>query len=328
MDENRPGGRGPETRDTRLHPLTRTGLFLGVFLLVQLVVSVPAMVIWAVLTRVPPEALGAGGVPVSAILFVFVWMAPVMVSATLVMLRKLDHRPLASIGVRLPDGGLAAALREAALGAAVAVGVLVLWLGTAGVLGTVRPDGVGKAFWHGPAWLSGGAGAVVVLVLYAIGFVVQAGLEEWVFRGYVYRALRERWSWATVAGATSVAFGVLHLWNPDVEMAALVNTFLLGFAFAASVEACGTLWPAIAAHAAWNFTMSVVLGLPMSGTHVDGVFDLAVSGPGWLTGGSYGPEGSWVLTALLVPVVVGLALWVDRRRAQRAGAASSSAGLR
>ncbi len=336
MDDHPPGHRGAPTDDPRLHPLTRTGLFLGLFLLVQLLVSVPALLIWTVLTRIPPTAFSGGGMPVSAILFVYVCVAPVIVPATVVVLRKLDHRPLASIGVRLPAAGVAGALRQAAAGAGVAVGVLALWLAVAGVSGALHtgsPDGSvwSETFWKGPSWLAGSAGAVLVLALYLVGFVIQSGLEEWVFRGYAYHALRERWSWATVAGATSVGFGVLHLWNPDVEMAGLVNTFLLGFAFAASVEGCGTLWPAIAAHGAWNFVLSVVLGLPTSGTTVDGALDLSPGGPQWLTGGAYGPEGSWMLTVLLVPTVVALALWVDRRQrggGQRARADSSSGALR
>jgi len=314
MDENRAGGSDSRRDDPRLHPLTRTGLFLGLFLLVQVLVSLPALLIWGMVAQVPPSVFAERSLPVSAILVVFACVAPVMVPATLVVLRKLDHRPLSSIGVRLPAGGLMGVLRQAASGVGVAVAVLVLWLGLAGGVGDLQSGGLAGSFWHGPSWFPGGVGALVVLGLFLVGFVIQAGLEEWVFRGYAYHALRERWSWATVAGATSLGFGVLHLWNPDVELAGLVNTFLLGFAFAASVEACGTLWPAIAAHGAWNFTLSVVLGLPMSGTTVDGALDLSVTGPAWLTGGGYGPEGSWMLTALLVPTVLGLALWVDRRR--------------
>ena len=337
MDENRAGGRDTSDDDPRLHPLTRTGLFLGLFLLVQVLVSVPAMLIWTVLTQASPDAFAERSVPVSALLFLYVCMAPVMVPATVVVLRKLDHRPLASIGVRLPAGGLGGALRQAGAGAGAAVAALALWLALVGMIGGLRAGGLGGPFWDGPRWLAGGAGAAVVLVLYLVGFAIETGLEEWLFRGYAYRALRERWSWATVAGATSVGFGALHLWNPHVGLAGLVNTFLLGFAFAAAVEACGTLWPAIAAHGAWNFTMAVVLGLPVSGNTVDGVLDLSVTGPAWLTGGSYGPEGSWMLTALLVPAIVALALWVDRRDrqdrqdrgdGQRASADSSSGVLR
>jgi len=334
MDENRAGGRDTSGDDPRLHPLTRAGLFLGLFLIVQVLVSVPAVLIWAVLTKASPSVFADRTLPVSAVLFLYACMAPVMVPATVVVLRKLDHRSLASIGVRLPAGGLGGALLQAGAGAGAAITALGLWLALVGGIGGLRAGGPGRPFWEGPTWLPGGAGAMVVLVFYMVGFAIETGLEEWLFRGYAYRALRERWSWATVAGATSAGFGALHLWNPHVELAGLVNTFLLGFAFAATVEACGTLWPAIAAHCAWNFTMAMVLGLPVSGSTVDGVLDLSVTGPDWLTGGSYGPEGSWMLTVLLVPAIVALALWVDRRDrrdrgdGQRASADSSSGALR
>jgi len=318
MDEDRIRREPAPEDEPRLHPLTRTGIFLGIFLALQILVGIPATLIWAVLARVPPAAFSDGTVPVAAVLFVYACVAPVLVPVTVAVLRALDRRPLASIGVRLPAGGLAGALRQAGWGAATAAGVLALWLAAVALPATVHAGGPSDRFWSGPAWLPGSPGAALVLTLYLVGFVVQAGLEEWVFRGYAYRALRERWSWPTVAGATSLGFGLLHAWNPGIGLAGLLNTFLLGFAFAAAVEGTGTLWPAIAGHGAWNFFLSTVLGLPMSGTNVRGAFDLSVTGPVWATGGDYGPEGSWLLTALLVPVVVALALWVDARQAPAA----------
>lgn len=305
-----PGSGGREAEGPRVHPLTRAGLYLAAFLFLQVFVAVPALMIWAVLSRTGPANLAQGQPPVSAFLVVYVCLAPVMVSATLVFLRKLDHRPLASIGARWPADGAVGVAREVLWGAGAAGGFLALWLAAASLPGELRFAGVSDGFGAD----AGAGGGAVLLGLYLVGFLVQGALEEWVFRGYVYRALRERWSWPTVAGGTSLLFAVLHFMNPGVEPVGLANTFLLGIVLAATVEATGSLWPAAAAHGVWNFTIASVLGLPMSGLQVTALFDLELDGRAWATGGVYGPEGSWLLTGLLVPTVAVAAWWVDTRR--------------
>ena len=302
--------------DPRLHPLTRVGLYLLAFLVLNVVIGVPVVIGWVALTGADPAALAGGEVPLAPFLLVFVFLAPVMVPLTVVFLRGLDRRPLASIGARLPESGAAGAVREAGAGVLVAAGLLGLWLLAAAVPAELEFGGLSAWFRSGPRWLPGWGGGAAVLVLYLVGFAIQGALEEWVIRGYVYRALRERWSWAASAGASAAGFALLHGANPSVDPAGLVNTFLLGVALAAAVEVTGTLWAAAAAHGAWNFLMASVLALPVSGVRADGLLDLSVEGPAWATGGSYGPEGSWLLAALIVPLVVGLARRADRSAAE------------
>jgi len=299
------------------HPLGRVGLYLGLFLLLQLLIGVPALLLWLALTGTRPDVVATGEIPIGAVLVVYASLAPVMVPATVVFLRRLDRRPLASIGARLPWSGAPGALREAAFGAGGAVALLLVWLAVAALRAELSFGGLSESFLSEHAWLPGGNpgpfGGAVALAFYCLGFLIQGGLEEWVFRGYIYRAFRERWSWATSASATALGFALLHGPNPGVETVGLVNTFLLGIVMAAVVEGTGTLWAAVAAHGIWNFVMANVLALPVSGAKVWALFSFELEGPAWVTGGAYGPEGSWLLTGLVVVVLVALARWVDRK---------------
>jgi hypothetical protein len=55
------------------------------------------------------------------------------------------------------------------------------------------------------------------------------------------------------------------------------------------------LWLGFGIHFSWNFVQGVVLGFPVSGGVMPGsVFSQSVSGPDWLTGGAYGPEGGLI----------------------------------
>ncbi len=82
-------------------------------------------------------------------------------------------------------------------------------------------------------------------------------LEETLFRGIVFGALRRQWSFWPAAGASSALFAVAHL-NP----AGIPAYFALGVVFAYLVERTRSLVTPWAAHAAFNlFNLAMLLAL-------------------------------------------------------------------
>lgn len=316
------GPAAPRPPGSPRHPIGRVGLFLALFLAIQVVVAVPAIFLWAALTHTNPITMLQGDGAAAYTLFAYACMAPVVVPFTLVFLRRLDFKTLADLGVRAPAGGARGGSLQALAAIGVAFGLLGLWLLAVEALGDVAAGGLADGFTAGAGPFRGAAGGALLLAVQALGFLVQGGVEEWVFRGYVFRTLRERWSWASAAGASSLVFAVFHSLNQAVDEAALVNTFLLGLVLAAALELTRSLLACTIFHGGWNFAMAGVLSLPVSGVEIFHLLDLSVAGPAWLTGGDYGPEASWALTALLAPVVVALAMAVDRRAAVPTGQAS------
>ncbi|MBD3335074.1 MAG: CPBP family intramembrane metalloprotease, partial [Candidatus Eisenbacteria bacterium] len=167
---------------------------------------------------------------------------------------------------------------------------------------------------QGPEWWPEPAGGVAAVALFLLGFLLQGGTEELVVRGYVYRNLRDRWSWANAAALSSLLFAIGHGFNPDVTPVSIINTFLIGILFAMSVEWSGSLWLAFLLHGFWNFATGCVLSLPVSGMSAFHIFDVTVSGARTWTGGAYGPEGSLFLTLMLAPLVFLLAHRLEKRR--------------
>jgi len=53
-------------------------------------------------------------------------------------------------------------------------------------------------------------------------------------------------------------------------------------------------------HVAWNYFEGHVLGFPVSGTQVHGVYTVASSHNEFLAGGAYGPEGGFMVTLVLL----------------------------
>ena len=172
--------------------------------------------------------------------------------ATAVALAWLVARPLpAEFGLR------PAPFRGAAI--ATVVGGLAFYGFAAAYSVTVEPSGqqdiiedLGTA--QGDQYLLGTALLVIVLAPVA---------EEVFFRGFVYRALRNRLPAPTAAGLVGLVFGLMHYAGPDT-LDLIPVLVVLGVVFCVLYEWTGSLYPAIALHA---FNNAVALAT------VDGVED-------------------------------------------------------
>jgi membrane protease YdiL (CAAX protease family) len=198
---------------------------------------------------------------------------------------RIDRRPLAALG--LP--------RHPGVPAEIGRGMLAaMWLMT---LASIPAFVIHRAE---ITFLPGGAGSFVAgLVPYVIAFALVSLNEELSFRGYILRNLILKLKpWLAVV-LTSALFAALHAFNPNMTLLGYFNLHLAGALFALSVLRWGSLWYAIAFHFAWNLYQSVVLTLPVSGVRISGLLGVPTTGPAWLTGGAFGPEGSIVATFLI-----------------------------
>ena len=150
------------------------------------------------------------------------------------------------------------------------------------------------------------AGGEMRAVLQSVAVLAPAAMiEELIFRGYPFVVLRERWGWPVAVGATSVTFGLLHLMNPGVSPLAIANVMSAGVFLAGVRLLTGSLAAAWAAHFAWNWTMSAGFHTAVSGLPFDTPgYQLVDSGPDWLSGGAWGPEGGVVAAAGMIGTFV------------------------
>jgi membrane protease YdiL (CAAX protease family) len=235
------------------------------------------------------------------VLVVYAAAAPLIVLVTVLFARFADRRPLAEIGARWPAGGLPAAGPSALVTALATLGLIALWVA---LIEALPAADLAVERWSDEL----GEWPVLLLAALLLGFLIQGGLEEWVFRGYVYRAFKERYRPLTSALASSIVFSAYHVFNPSFTWISCVNIILAGLVLAALVERSGSLWSATVAHGVWNFTIACLVSVPVSGIDLLSLLDVSVTGQGWLTGGGFGPEGSLVVTALGLP----LTFWLWR----------------
>ncbi len=186
----------------------------------------------------------------------------------------------------------------------------------------------GRNFWMGTLW---GIAALTVLMLalrvagvfqfgslalqgariwkfaayYAIFFLITGVFEDFLMRGYSQWVLARGMNFWPAAALLSVAFGYIHTGNAGESPTGLAATGCIGFFLCLTLRRTGDLWWAVGFHMAWDWGESYLYSVPDSGAVLPGhLLNSTLNGPEWLAGGSAGPEGSYLVFA-----VIG-ALWV------------------
>lgn len=146
--------------------------------------------------------------------------------------------------------------------------------------------------------------------------IMAAVMEEFFFRGVLFRWIEEfAGSWAALF-VTALLFGLAHRANPNATWfssfaIAMEAGVLLGGAYMLT----RSLWLPIGLHAAWNFTQGYLFGVPVSGIPEQGLVTAKLSGPALLSGGPFGLEAS--IIAVVVCTVAGVwFVWTATRRGQ------------
>ncbi|MGA8067944.1 MAG: CPBP family intramembrane glutamic endopeptidase [Terriglobales bacterium] len=140
---------------------------------------------------------------------------------------------------------------------------------------------------------------------YALLFLLTGFFEEFLLRGYSQWILSRGMSFWPTAALLSISFGAIHGGNPGEAKTGLVAAGLIGFFFCLTLRRTGDLWWAVGFHMAWDWGESYLYSVPDSGTMLPGhLLNSSFHGPVWLTGGSVGPEGSYLVFAVIA------ALWV------------------
>ncbi|HEX6944099.1 MAG TPA: type II CAAX endopeptidase family protein [Gemmatimonadaceae bacterium] len=133
----------------------------------------------------------------------------------------------------------------------------------------------------------------------AIVFLPAAFAEEFSFRGAGLVLLARAIGRPLAVVMLAAFFALAHVLNPNVTTLGLVNVGLAGIFLGAVFYLPGGLWTATAAHFTWNMTLAT-LAAPVSGLPflLPGI-DYLPGSPGWLSGGTFGPEGGVIATAVL-----------------------------
>jgi membrane protease YdiL (CAAX protease family) len=216
--------------------------------------------------------------------------------------RWVEKRSLASAGL-CGDGRLKKFLTGLAVGIAM-MGAIVTAIALSG--GYRVAD-------LAPAFATPAALGWIVLLL--AGFTVQASVEEFVFRGWLFSTVMRRWNTTAAFILSSAAFTFVHF-SPRTPLLVLVMTFVFAIFACAWVRRSNSIWGVMGWHVGWNWFGGTGFDVPITGLDTGLpalVVELVPVGPAYLNGAGEGPEGS-VFTLALLTVASPSLLWLARSR--------------
>jgi CAAX protease family protein len=133
--------------------------------------------------------------------------------------------------------------------------------------------------------------------------------EEIVCRGVLFRIVEEGMGTWWALAISALFFGLGHIGNPNATLwSALAIAIEAGLLFGMIYNLTRSLWICMGLHAAWNVMQGPVYGISVSGLAQKGWIVPSISGPDWLTGGTFGAEAS--VTALACCSVITVVLIV------------------
>lgn len=150
--------------------------------------------------------------------------------------------------------------------------------------------------------------------IWTVPVFLGALLEDFFYRGYLLFTLSTGIGFWPAAVLTSLWMGGMHYLNPGGAH---------GLGPVAATEYClvtclilrrtGDLWMPLGLHTAWNWGELFFYGVPCSGFIGRPHFlNPSFHGPDWLTGGTFGQDGTWPSLALLAIWGIGFSLWLRR----------------
>ncbi len=220
-----------------------------------------------------------------------------MILAANIVLRWVDRRPFALLGLNLLQGWR----RDFGIGLIIGIVMISVTL---------------ALLWAG-GWMSLSLNDITPILLGGITkalllFFVAALMEELLLRGYPLQAFIEGSRvWIAVILLSSI-FSVMHLDNPDSTIPSSLNIFLAGILLSVCYLKTRSLWLPTGLHLGWNWTQASFWGMGVSGYHVKwSVFSAEAQGADWISGGKFGAEAS-IIATVVIAVVIYL-IWTTKK---------------
>lgn len=154
-----------------------------------------------------------------------------------------------------------------------------------------------------------------IILLFFCGFLLQGLYEEVVFRGFFMISIIRKNTILVAVMANSLLFGLTHGLNNGFQILALFNLILFGIFESIYMLKTGNIWGVSAIHSMWNFIQGTIYGFNISGmTQSQSLFTFKINNCKILSGGTFGLEGSFLTTVVLVSAINIVMLYKERNR--------------
>ena len=218
-----------------------------------------------------------------------------MIAASVLYWKIIEKRNLSEMGVTGRIGGLF-------VGALIGTVLLFVCVAAIMLTGSISYEGLSKDT------------NIPMLMLMLGGFIIQGAAEEFLCRGLVLCSLRDRVPLPVAVVASTLAFiyphwSTLREFEPQYVFSGLLCLVVISCVFSFITLRTGSIWAACGLHSVWNFCLSCVLGLNLSGSEgaSTALINMRSVGNNLLNGGNYGIEAS--IIADIVIAAAAVLLW-------------------
>ncbi|MDE7446063.1 MAG: CPBP family intramembrane metalloprotease [Lachnospiraceae bacterium] len=160
---------------------------------------------------------------------------------------------------------------------------------------------------------------IILIVLFGGGFIVQGTMEELLCRGFLFHTLKDKVSTPVAIAISTIMFIIPH-WSSLFAgetiygVIGIINLILISLIFLLLTICFQSIWAACGLHSFWNFILSSIMGLNLSGNdeNITAIFNMQSVGNNIWNGSIYGIEASVITTFILG--FFSILLWVYCKR--------------
>ncbi|NOZ48239.1 MAG: CPBP family intramembrane metalloprotease [Chlorobi bacterium] len=147
-------------------------------------------------------------------------------------------------------------------------------------------------------------------------FTVMGILEEFIFRGIIFRIIENVSNTIYALIVSSLVFGFIHFANSGFSLfSGIAITLHLGLLTGILFSVTKNIWYPVFLHIGWNFAF-VFYGIIVSGADELNTFiEAKLSGPAIITGGEFGPENS--IITILLSLIVFMLIYLFNKKNQK-----------
>lgn len=131
-------------------------------------------------------------------------------------------------------------------------------------------------------------------------FFFQSWSEEIMSRGFLLATIAHYFGDLAGLIVSSLLFSLLHFFNPDFAWIGAANIFLAGIALGLLYLKYRNIWVCTGFHWGWNFLQAGFFDFNVSGFDMFSFVRFTPLAPAWLSGGTFGFEGSILAVIFLL----------------------------
>ncbi len=154
-------------------------------------------------------------------------------------------------------------------------------------------------------WIPQGSPSLLIMFFL---YILIGYSEEIICRGYIQGVMRQTHNPGLIILVPSLIFSLLHSANQGIGWLPYLNLFLIGLFLSLITLSSGNLYSAIGFHIFWNFFQGPIYGFSVSGGQESGLLTTYMKGNSLLNGGTFGPEGGLIVTAVML-FMIGAWYW-------------------